>query len=560
MQKGKNMRFHKCCLAVLGIACVASMQSFADEVFDFSKCAEAWKRSNYENRVSFCVTNIDDVVGFAAYVPGVKVPIPKGQRPKHPDTAWGMRGPKVNVESGAGFAFTIKFRTTMNASKMSGADDHSCFIAFFDENGEELADYVPFALGPESNAWQTVTVFGRVPEKAKSLRLNIGCDVPNIGPGDSIVFAKATFKWYPAGPSADCRVTMRDDGGVLVGGKPFFPIGIYGVRECDANGNDMRQAMRDLKGIGINLVHTYYVSRNGTLQKFMDAAHEFGLKTWVPAGQSNKEFLEANILSDRHHPSILAWYLGDDTGNYLSASEIFRRHEVCHALDPDRITVQADYLHGRRSTRYLDYVNVTDAFLPEIYTVFVKEHTGGEVADVLCDINTVKACNRMKGSPNRSFWPIIQYFEGWRDWKRFPDAKELRAMTFAAIVGGGKGVTYYIYSDSKTKRPNGWWGLGVTHTPEHWATFSKVIREISAIEKDLAARDAKVQPTVDVVSGPKKNIRGTASVNILLKETGLLMALNSSTNQVVAELKMPGCGKVKTLTLEPFGVAVERVK
>ena len=133
-------------------------------------------------------------------------------------------------------------------------------------------------------------------------------------------------------------------------------------------------------------------------------------------------------------------------------------------------------------------------------------------------------------------------------------------MTFAAIVGGGKGVTYYIYSDSKTKRPNGWWGLGVTHTPEHWATFSKVIREISAIEKDLAARDAKVQPTVDVVSGPKKNIRGTASVNILLKETGLLMALNSSTNQVVAELKMPGCGKVKTLTLEPFGVAVERVK
>ena len=542
------------------LVCGAVSEPLSAQVFDFSKGAEGWNIHNYESRVSFCITNVDGVAGFAAYVPGVKVPVPKGTRPKHPDTAWGIHGSKVEVSPGSGFSFTLKFFTTLNASKMSGADDHSCFISFFGEDGGELPDYVPFALGPESNAWQNVTVYGRIPDKAKYLKLHIGCDVPNIGPGDSIVLSKAEFKWYPAGPCSDCRVTMRDDGGVLVGGKPFFPIGVYGVRECEANGNDMRQAMRDLKEIGINLVHTYYVSRNGTLQKFMDAAHEAGLKTWVPAGQSNKEFLEANILSDRHHPSILAWYLGDDTGNYLTPTEIFRRHEICHALDPDRITVQADYLHGRRSTRYLDYVNVTDAFLPEIYTVFVKEHTGGEVADVLCDINTVKACNRMKGSPNRSFWPIIQYFEGWRDWKRFPDAKELRAMTFAAIVGGGKGVTYYIYSDSKTKRPNGWWGYGVTHTPEHWATFSRVIREISSMEKDLAARDAEVQPKVEIVSGPKKNIRGIASVNVLLKETGLLMALNSSTNQVVAEVKLPGIDKSKTLTLEPFGVAVERVK
>jgi hypothetical protein len=38
------------------------------------------------------------------------------------------------------------------------------------------------------------------------------------------------------------------------------------------------------------------------------------------------------------------------------------------------------------------------------------------------------------------------------------------------------------------------------------------------------------------------------------------MALNSSTDQVVAEVEFAGCGKRKTLTLEPFGVAVERIK
>ena len=537
----------------------ASFTSAAEsqKVFDFSKGPGNWKISNYESRVSFAATNINGVSGFAAYVPGVKVPIPKGKRPKHPDTAWGMKGPQIEVTPGSGFAFTVDFFTTLDASKMSGADEHSCFILFYGEDGMELPDYVPFALGPESNVWQSVTFYGRVPEKAKSLRLHIGCDMPNIGPGDAIVISKAAFTWYPKGPSPEGHVTFREDGGVLVGGKPFFPIGIYGVRECDANGNDIREAMRSLKEIGVNLVHTYYFSPKCTLRRFMDAAHEFGLKTWVPAGPSSQTFYEKSLLAERGHPSILAWYIGDDTGNYITPEELFRRHQLCHTLDPDRITVQADYLHGRRSTRYLDYVNVTDAFLPEIYTVFVKEHTGGEVADVICDINTVKASARFRGAPNKSFWPIIQYFEGWRDWKRFPTAQELRAMTFAAIVHGGRGLTYYIYGDSKTKPANGWWGHGVTHTPEHWKVFSAVTREVSALHDDIASRDASVQPAVKIVSGPERDIRGNKSVQCLLKETGLLLGVNSSTNEVSVEVSLAG-GRSATYKLEPFGVLVDK--
>ncbi|MBO7206474.1 MAG: hypothetical protein J6W10_02555, partial [Kiritimatiellae bacterium] len=199
----------------------ASFTSAAEsqKVFDFSKGPGNWKISNYESRVSFAATNINGVSGFAAYVPGVKVPIPKGKRPKHPDTAWGMKGPQIEVAPGSGFAFTVDFFTKLDASKKSGADEHSCFILFYGEDGMELPDYVPFALGPESNVWQSVTFYGRVPEKAKSLRLHIGCDMPNIGPGDAIVFSKAAFSWYPYGPSPEGRVSFREDGGVLVGGK-----------------------------------------------------------------------------------------------------------------------------------------------------------------------------------------------------------------------------------------------------------------------------------------------------------------------------------------------------
>jgi hypothetical protein len=38
-----------------------------------------------------CATNIDGVAGFAAYVPGVKVSVPRGKRPNHPDTGKSAR-------------------------------------------------------------------------------------------------------------------------------------------------------------------------------------------------------------------------------------------------------------------------------------------------------------------------------------------------------------------------------------------------------------------------------------------------------------------------------------
>ena len=130
-------------------------------------------------------------------------------------------------------------------------------------------------------------------------------------------------------------------------------------------------------------------------------------------------------------------------------------------------------------------------------------------------------------------------------------------MTFAAIVHGGRGLTYYIYGDSKTKPANGWWGHGVTHTPEHWKIFSAVTREVSALHDDIASRDASVQPAVKIVSGPERDIRGNKSVQCLLKETGLLLGVNSSTNEVSVEVSLAG-GHSAAYTLEPFGVLVEK--
>ena len=85
-----------------------------------------------------------------------------------------------------------------------------------------------------------------------------------------------------------------------------------------------------------------------------------------------------------------------------------------------------------------------------------------------------------------------------------------------------------------------------------------VVRQIAPLAKDLASRDAAEQPSVEITAGPKKDACGVAAVSCLLKETGLLMAVNSTTNAVSVRLSV-GRGndfEVVERTFRPYEVFV----
>ena len=321
-------------------------------------------------------------------------------------------------------------------------------------------------------------------------------------------------------------------------GRPFFPIGIYSVSKKDFNGNDIKRAFRELKAAGFNFAHTYQNERGPDYYEFLYAADECGIKLWLPAGTSASLFSERNVLDERCHPSVLAWYLGDDTANFIEPEEVMRRHHACHALDPAHITAQADFLGDGRSHRYRPYVHSTDAFLPEIYPVRTAGQTGREVPMVIHDMQTVARSIAEAGAPVKSVWPIIQHFDGWGCWKRVPTLDELRAMSYAALIHGARGITWYTYGG------NGKNGRGVTSSPERWREICSVVGEISSVQDGLASRDAAEQPGVRVVKGPVKDLMNHPSVSCLLKESGLLMAVNSSTNTVTAEFSLKGGARV----------------
>ena len=179
--------------------------------------------------------------------------------------------------------------------------------------------------------------------------------------GGMFLAKKTFFRGDP--PQGVPHVTLRDDGVTLVDGKPFFPVGIYGVMKREYNGFDFDRGLRDLAAGGFNLVHSYTAGRT---KEFLDAAHRHGLKTWTAEYSPGKEFVETL----RHHPAPIAWYVGDDTAMHFTPSEIYDRVDAIKAIDPYRITVQADGMGSAEPvTNYRPFVKTTDGFLPEIYPV-----------------------------------------------------------------------------------------------------------------------------------------------------------------------------------------------
>lgn len=343
------------------------------------------------------------------------------------------------------------------------------------------------------------------------------------------------------------RVTLRDDGVALIGAKPFFPIGIYGVRTLPANGNDLEMAVKDVAEAGFNFVHSYQA---GTKKEFLDLAHKYGLKTWTGTRIPGANFVETL----RMHPAVLAWYVGDDTAMHYTPQQIYDRVDGVNAIDPNRITCQADVMNsGDTVSSYRPFVKVTDVFMPEIYPVHGVEPNPLEkcVAVTIRDMKRFRQdVAEAKDDRPHAIWPIIQYFKGWTSWKRFPGRDELYAMTFASIAHGAHGVTWYTYGgtvEPEKKRFN----YGVSATPETWCNITNLVGRLRELSPVLVTRTPPQPAPAKILSGPTADVLGNGSISMLMKryrgET-YLIAVNGTLKDVTVEFDLEVCaGKAQVL-------------
>ncbi len=346
--------------------------------------------------------------------------------------------------------------------------------------------------------------------------------------------AEETRLVYFGPPAKGPKVTLRGDGFTLIDGKPFFPIGIFGVRKASQNSNSFDNAFASLKAAGFNLAHTYLWKREEQdFQEYLDASARHGI--WL---LDNPAWQELYVPAERDRPNILAWYLADDASRHWKPDSLRMRSGLCAALDGHtHLSAQADSLGNGARTRYADFIHSTDVFLPEIYTVCASEVVGNEVLFVGSQMRTIFRELREAGSPVKSIWALLQHFTGYGGWKRFPTRAEQRAMTYLAIVRGAHGVMWYTYVGPEDDAK----GAGAARIPEHWEDLASVTRELASIQNDLAAPNVPEQPAVEIVEGDKADGFGDPSVSVLLKDNAgdrLLIAVNTSLKPVKASITL----------------------
>ena len=345
------------------------------------------------------------------------------------------------------------------------------------------------------------------------------------------------------------KVAFRDDGVVLCDGKPFFPIAIWGVRPQPLHGNSIARSIKELKSAGFNMLSTYLDRDNSATNWFSLCASEGMKVVFEPGprrGRNRDAIIRRKILAGRAYPPVFAWCIGDDTSEHRMPEDIARDYELIRAVDADSVACHADA--SNISGPLARFAPWTDMFFCEMYPIRSVEPEPHELAKVQKGIGIAYSDLQVGGAPTPCVVPLIQSFRGWGYWKRYPTKEELRAMTFLAIACRARGIAYYTYEASK-------YGIGATSTPERFDELSDISRELSALSSQLVARDAAVQPEARVVEGPQKASYGFCSVKALLKECGLLIAVNISTESVKAVLSLPN-GRKREVSLGRNGVFV----
>ena len=502
----------------------------------FTGDLNGWRKQNHNESVTMSVEKFADEKAFVVRRAASNI---KG------GTAWELRGERFPVNSKEKITVVVRARGTVESMIVPHGykESYMTAVRWYDSAGCKLDGDSAFGIDISDIRWQYSFIHLEAPKNAAFAEVSIGADRPDFKAGD--VFAVSMLKVVSTDSMGESgsKSELRDDGTLLVDGEPYFPIGIYAVRPCAFNGFNFEKAISDLKDAGFNTVLNGDSARH---EEFMAIVERMGMKTMLmPGGKTfNADIYADGIIGTwRKHRSVIAWYVADDTSSHASPGEVADRHRVCRAMDPNRLTLQADPVLMDGHNRYAPYVHCTDIFLPEIYP-YTDSINGDEIANVVRDMRSVNKALADAGRPVKSIWPIMQFFTGWSLWKCFPSEDQLRAQCYAVITQKARGLLLYLYA-SRNEDKN----KGAVSTSERWKATKRVIGEIASIKSDLLLRDAVDQPEAQVLEGPILDAAGQPSISLLLKsgENPLLVAVNSANAKVRAQFAVNGFEAVEEI-------------
>jgi len=290
------------------------------------------------------------------------------------------------------------------------------------------------------------------------------------------------FHFTPPGRDV---VSLTPDNVCLVGGKPFFPLGAYHVRQEDLL--TIREAGMN---VGIPFTATFPPGwqRPSDGVGYIEKCREAGLMG-VLIGDVKESFAHY-----RHDPNVLFWYVDDEPGGEgRQPADIMARYEKGAAADP---THPVFLLHNKPA-EFMPYAPACDVFATDPYPIgrdarpdlmHVARYTEAAVGSVFdrkpvwiaLQCYTVRAVSDagkpLDGSP------------------RLPTQAELRCMSYLALAAGARGLLYYAFDD--TYYNNGQIrGVNIAKEhPEFWAQMAQVMKQLGGLQRLWLSPHAALRP------------------------------------------------------------------
>lgn len=214
---------------------------------------------------------------------------------------------------------------------------------------------------------------------------------------------------------------------IVVNNQPFFPFGFYYTSWFDYDDAKRLTALRKIAGAGFNVMHASLERNDGP---FVDEAARLGI--YIIAEFNDDTMTVINMY--KNEPAIMGWLVADDADNgKKTANTVLQFHNQVKTADPQHLT----YLSGGYPTTIGQFTNTTDLVGMQSYPINYETLSATNY--------TISSAVKAAAPYNRPIIANLQAF-AWKG-RRSPTSKEVRNMTYQALIAGVKGITYYAYYD-----------------------------------------------------------------------------------------------------------------
>ena len=285
--------------------------------------------------------------------------------------------------------------------------------------------------------------------------------------------------------------------------RSFFPIAIYHALHGEHRGRTY--GFGELRKAGFNSCHLW-AGHDEAEPAAIRAAADAGVQVIIQSPD------DAVVRDFRDHPAILGWYVDEEpTGRYwgdeMAArfAEFGKRRDAIRAIDPSHpvFVLDVPWITEPATEWWTKWATSGDVSVHDNYPI---NHTRRSLSFNQGIPESVSLAARVNGE-RKPVWVCLQAFE--QNDKRFqfsmPDPRQLRCMTYAAIVHGGTGVMYFALDSWVTRNGSvvgmspdapASYGQDLVATADQLRMSRALWEAATAVNKELdALRPALLSPT-----------------------------------------------------------------